>query len=126
MQVKDGYCGRLDIDQDIGEAVMLATVLIAANMCLQGGELVDISRYVDPAASFLGLKVTLEHATGTLVVYSPGYEEQRARFTESRIIRLDTFCGTRVVRSGHRRSIRIQDRSHACRIWGLMPCKFAS
>jgi hypothetical protein len=82
MQVKDGYCGRLDIDQDIGEAVMLATVLIAANMCLQGGELVDISRYVDPAASFLGLKVTLEHATGTLVVYSPGYEEQRTRFTD--------------------------------------------
>jgi len=68
---------------------MLATVLIAANMCLQGGELVDVSRYVDPAASFLELKVTLEHATGTLVVYSPGYEEQRARFTDL-IVRLDT------------------------------------
>jgi hypothetical protein len=50
-------------------------------MCLQGGELADVSRYVDPAASFLELQVTLEHATGTLVVYSPGYEEQRARFT---------------------------------------------
>ena len=60
---------------------MLATVLIAANMCLQGGEMVDVSRYVDPAASFLELKVTLEHATGTLVVYSPGYEEQQARFS---------------------------------------------
>jgi hypothetical protein len=82
MQVKDGSSGRLDIDQDIGEAVMLATVLIAANMCLQGGQPVDVSRYVDPAASFLELKVTLEHATGTLVVYSPGYEEQRARFTD--------------------------------------------
>jgi hypothetical protein len=44
MQVKDGYSGRLDIDQDIGEAVMLATVLIAANMCLQGGQPVDVSR----------------------------------------------------------------------------------
>jgi hypothetical protein len=64
---------------------MLATVLIAANMCLQDGELVDVSRYVDPAASFLELKATLEHATGTLVVYSPGYEEQRARFTDLRI-----------------------------------------
>ena len=61
---------------------MLATVLVAANMCLQGGELVDVSSYVDPATSFLELKVTLEHASGTLVVYSPGYEEQRARFTD--------------------------------------------
>src|SRR6516164_2284772 len=84
MQVKDGYSGRLDIDQDIREAVMLATVLLlAANMCLQGGERLDISRYVDPAASFLELKVTLEHATGTLVVYSPSYEEQQARFTNA-------------------------------------------
>ena len=82
MQVKDGYCGRLDIDQEIGEAVMLATILVAANMCLQGGEQVDISRYVDPAASFLELKVTLERATGTLVVCSPGYEEQQARFSD--------------------------------------------
>jgi hypothetical protein len=41
MQVKDGYSGRLDIDQDIREAVMLAT--IAANMCLQGGEPVDVT-----------------------------------------------------------------------------------
>jgi hypothetical protein len=82
MQVKDGYCGRLDIDQEIGEAVMLATILVAANMCLQGGEQVDISRYVDPAASFLELKVTLVRATGTLMVYSPGYEEQQARFSD--------------------------------------------
>jgi hypothetical protein len=57
-------------------------LVIAANMCLQGGELTDVSRYLDPAASFLELQVTLEHATGTLVVYSPGYEEQRARFTD--------------------------------------------
>ena len=83
MQVKDGYSGRLDIDHDMREAVMPATVLIAANMCLQGGEPVDVTRYVDPAASFLELKVTLEHATGTLVVYSPGYEEQQARFTNA-------------------------------------------
>jgi hypothetical protein len=52
MQVKDGYSGRLDIDQDIREAVMLATVLIAANMCLRGGELVDVSRYVDSPHAF--------------------------------------------------------------------------
>jgi hypothetical protein len=63
--------------------VMLATVLvIAANMCLQGGEQVDVSRYVEPTASWLELKVTLQPATGMLVVYSPGYEEQQARFTD--------------------------------------------
>ena len=60
---------------------MVATVLIAANMCLQGGERIDISRYVDPTASLLELKVTLERTTGALVVYSPGYEEQQARFS---------------------------------------------
>jgi len=37
------------------------------------GEQVDISRYVS---------ATLAPANGTLVVYSPGYEEQRAQFSE--------------------------------------------
>jgi len=46
-------------------------------------ELVDVSRSVDPAASFLELKVTLERTTGTLVVYLPGYEEQQARSSDS-------------------------------------------
>jgi hypothetical protein len=78
MQVKDGYSGRLDIDQDIGEAVMLATVLIAANMCLQGGG----ARDWNPRGLFAGLR----GATGA--VYG------------SRIIRLDSLCGTRAVRSG--------------------------
>jgi hypothetical protein len=55
---------------------MLATILIAANMGLQGGEQVDVSRYVEPTASCLQL------ATGMLLVYSPGYEEQQARFTD--------------------------------------------
>src|SRR6516164_7647520 len=59
---------------------MVATVLIAANIFLQGGERIDISRYLNPTASLLELKVTLERTTGTLVVYSPGYEEQQARF----------------------------------------------
>jgi nucleotide-binding universal stress UspA family protein len=68
MQVKDGYSGRLDIDQHIREAVMLATVLIAANMCLQGGELVDVSRYVDPAASAATLD---SHVTGIAFRYEP-------------------------------------------------------
>jgi hypothetical protein len=72
---------------------MLATVLIAANMCLQGGEPVDVSRYVDAAASVLELKVTLEHATGTLVVYSPGYEEQQARFSDPESSALIPFAG---------------------------------
>jgi hypothetical protein len=59
---------------------MLSTILIAANMCLQGGEQVDVSRYVEPSANWLELKVTLQPATGMLVVYSPGYEEQQAQF----------------------------------------------
>jgi hypothetical protein len=50
-------------------------------MCLQGGEQVDISRYVDPAAGRLELKVTMEPATGTLLVYSPGYEDRPARMS---------------------------------------------
>jgi len=60
---------------------MLTTILIAANLCLQGGEQVDISRYVDPAASRLELKVTMKPATGTLVIYSPGYEDRPARMS---------------------------------------------
>jgi hypothetical protein len=61
---------------------MLSTILIAANMCLQGGEQIDVSRYVEPSANWLELKVTLQPATGMLVVYSPGYEEQQAQFTD--------------------------------------------
>ena len=37
---------------------------------------------LNPTASLLELKVTLERTTGTLVVYSPGYEEQQARFSD--------------------------------------------
>jgi hypothetical protein len=61
---------------------MIAVVLVAAGMCLQGGEQVDVSRYVSATARLLELKVTLAPANGTLVVYSPGYEEQQARFSE--------------------------------------------
>jgi hypothetical protein len=71
---------------------MLATVLIAANMCLQGGEQLDVSRYVEPTASWLVLKVTLEPATGMLVVYSPGYEEQEARFNDPESFALIPFA----------------------------------
>jgi hypothetical protein len=46
--------------------------LDAAKMCLQGGEQIDVSHYVDPTASSLELQVTLKPATGTLIVYSPG------------------------------------------------------
>jgi hypothetical protein len=84
---------------------MLATVLIAANMCLQGGERIDISRYVDPTASLWKPKVTMERTSGTLVVYSPGYEEQQARFSDPESSALMPFFGTRLVRSGHWRSI---------------------
>lgn len=60
----------------------IAAIMIAARMCLQGGEQVDVSQYVPSTASLLELKVTLKSANGVLVVYSPGYEEQQARFTQ--------------------------------------------
>jgi hypothetical protein len=60
---------------------MIAVMLVAAGMCLQGGEQVDVSR-MSETARLLELKVTLAPANGTLVVYSPGYEEQRAQFSE--------------------------------------------
>jgi hypothetical protein len=60
---------------------MIAVILITAGMCLQGGEQVDVSRYVSATARLLELKVTLNPANGTLVVYSPGYEEQQVQFS---------------------------------------------
>jgi hypothetical protein len=125
MQVKDGYSDRLDIDRDRREAVMLATVLIAANMCLQGGEPVDVSRYVDPATSFLELKVTLEDATGTLVVYSPGYEEQRARFTDPESSALIPFAEPILCVAATGGPFEFNIEVIAGRICGLMPCEFA-
>ena len=76
MQIKDSHPwpGR--------SCVMIAVMLVAVGMCLQGGEQVDVSGYVSATARLLELKVTLAPANGTLVVYSPGYEEQRAQFSE--------------------------------------------
>ena len=61
--------------------MMIAVLLVAANMCLQGGEQVDVSRYVSATARLLELKVTLNPPNGILLVYSPGYEDQPARFS---------------------------------------------
>jgi hypothetical protein len=55
-------------------------ILVAANMCLQGGQQVDVSRYISRTANAVELRVVLKPATGTLIVYSPGYEDQPARF----------------------------------------------
>ena len=60
----------------------IAVFLIAGGMCLQGGEQVDISQYVSPTASRLELNVTLKPARGVLVIYSPGYEQYEARFSQ--------------------------------------------
>jgi hypothetical protein len=62
---------------------MIAELLIVAGMCLQGGEQVDVSQYVSQNASRLELKVTLKPANSILVIYSPGYEEQQARFSRA-------------------------------------------
>jgi hypothetical protein len=61
--------------------ITATAILIAANMCLQGGQQVDVSRYVSRTADAVELKVTLRPSTGVLIVYSPGFEEQPARFT---------------------------------------------
>jgi hypothetical protein len=61
---------------------MLGAIAVAANMCLQGGEQVDISKFVAPNATMVELRVKVKSPTGALLVYSPGYEAQPARFTE--------------------------------------------
>jgi hypothetical protein len=63
---------------------MVTAILVAANMCLQGGEQIDISRYVASTAVAVELKVTLTSPIGTLVVYSPGHEARQVRFTTRR------------------------------------------
>ncbi|HEY7245138.1 MAG TPA: hypothetical protein VH678_14805 [Xanthobacteraceae bacterium] len=59
---------------------MIAIILVAGNMCLFGGEQIDVSGYVPRTASTLELKVILSSATGTLLFYSPGYENELAQF----------------------------------------------
>jgi hypothetical protein len=59
-----------------------AAILIAANMCLRGGEQVDVSPYISRAANAIELKVVVKSATGALVIYSSGHEEQPALFIE--------------------------------------------
>jgi hypothetical protein len=61
-----------------------AAILAAANMCLQGGEQVDVSRWVPRAASAVEVKVAMTSVEGALFVYSPGYEDQPARFTREK------------------------------------------
>ena len=61
---------------------IVAELLIVASMCLQGGEQVDVSQYVSSTASRLELRVTLNSRTASMI-YSPGYEEQQARFSQA-------------------------------------------
>jgi hypothetical protein len=71
---------------------MITAILVAANMCLQGGAQIDISKFVAPTEIAVELKVTLTSATGALVVYSPGYEAQQARFTQRESFGLIPFA----------------------------------
>jgi hypothetical protein len=61
---------------------MMSAIIVAANMCLQGGTTVDISPYVPAAAVAVEVKVTMTSASGTLIIYSPGHEAQQAIFTK--------------------------------------------
>jgi hypothetical protein len=71
---------------------MMTTILIAATMCLLGGEQVDVSRYVSATASLLELRVTLKPANSILVVYSPGYDAQEVRFSREQSFGLIPFA----------------------------------
>jgi hypothetical protein len=61
---------------------MMSAIMVAANMCLQGGTAVDISPYVPVTAAAVEVKVTMTSASGTLIIYSPGHEAQQAIFTK--------------------------------------------
>jgi hypothetical protein len=47
---------------------------------------------VAPSATSVELRVTLTSATGTLLVYSPGYEAEEARFTKQATFGLVQFA----------------------------------
>jgi hypothetical protein len=67
---------------------MTATaIFIAATMCLQGGEQVDMSRYVAPTASVYA-------STGDWPVRDllPGYEDQKVSFTREQSHGLISFA----------------------------------
>jgi hypothetical protein len=64
--------------------LVTAATLVAANMCLQGGEQADVSRWVPRTANAVEIKVVMTAADVVLLVYSPGYEDQPARFTREK------------------------------------------
>ena len=73
---------------------MLNSVLISIGMCLLGGEQVDISKYILPTASLVQLKVVLKPAGGELIIYSPGYEDKEARFSEAESLATIPIAGS--------------------------------
>ena len=94
---------------------MMTAALIAATMCLQGGEQVDVSRYVARTASVLEIKVTLKPAIGTLLVYSPGYEDRQARFTAEESRGWIPFAEPVLCVEGNRGSVRVRHPGHVSR-----------
>ena len=62
---------------------MVAELLIVASMCLQGGEQVDVSTVRFFHCELARTESHLELANGILVIYSPEYEEQQARFSQA-------------------------------------------
>ena len=59
-----------------------------------GGEQVDISKYILPTASLIQLKVVLKPAGGELIIYSPGYEDNEARFSEAESFATTPIAGS--------------------------------
>lgn len=64
---------------------MIGAILIAASMCLQGGEQVDLSQYLAKVPEEIRLQVTLRPDTGSLIVYSPGYEDRPVLFNRDNL-----------------------------------------
>jgi len=84
---------------------MIAVILIAAGMCLQGGEQVDVSRYVSATARLLELKVTLKPANGHPGGLLAGLRRTAGAIQSGTVVRLDTICGTHPEHQEHWRPV---------------------
>lgn len=60
---------------------MNAEILLAASLCLQGNQQIDISQYVSSTTRFLEVRVSFKPARGAVIIYSPGFEDKKVRLT---------------------------------------------
>ena len=65
---------------------MIAIAVLAPNLCVLGGEQIDLSSNIDSTVSAIKLKVTLSTIKGALTVYSPGRESKQIELTSVKSI----------------------------------------